>query len=450
MSIQRGTTSKRLVSAIQYLDKRSINPGVVDEANDAAFTGTLETFGRKSTVPNSQWNYKHFVNTDLVKNFVVGSVTGSGTNIVVITLTVGGGSGFARQYMKMRNAVGKVIWVTTVPTTASSADTFTARTVDGSNITVTAGDKFSYLGMTVGENSVSVANLFYDQTPYENLIEAFRETDIITDVQAAAEVETTAPDGSKLYNYVQYIQKAQLFKLGMDSSCIQGVKSTTQFSDATPALVDANGNPIQTTDGLDSYVSTRGVNDSTATLGTLLLSDYDDLTDRIIAVKGASSYMCMGSDAVLRKNTDLLGNLNGNGIPSVKFDLDQKSPVGLNLNVKEYSRGRLNLQFMDIPIFNHPQLLNFVGAGTISKSLYGIPKDSVKTTTGIQPRVQLRYMKPQVKNGMGTDTVAEWYDGALADGGPIGDGMFKRCNWVSYTGLECLGTKQFFKHQVLA
>lgn len=42
--------------------------------------------------------------------------------------------------------------------------------------------------MTVGEESVSVSNLFYDQTPYENLIQAFREIDVITDVQSAAEV----------------------------------------------------------------------------------------------------------------------------------------------------------------------------------------------------------------------------------------------------------------------
>ena len=450
MAIQRGTTSKRLVSAIQYLDKRSINPGVVDEANEAAFTNTLEVFGRKSTVPSNQWNYKHFVNVDLTKTFVVGSVTGTGTSTVVITLTAGGGTGFVRQYTKMRNALGKMLWVTSVPSTTAGVDTFTAKTVDGSNITVTAGDKLGYAGMTVGENSVSVANLFYDQQEVENLIEIFRETDVITDVQSAAEVETTAPDGSKLYNYVQFIQKAQLFKLGIDSSCIQGVKSSTQFSDASPALVDANGNPIQTTDGLDSYVTNRGVQSSSATLGTLLLSDYDALTDRIIAVKGSSSYMCMGADAVLRKNTDLLGNLNGNGIPSVKFELDQKSPVGLDLNVKVYNRGRLNLEFMDIPFFNHPQLVNFTGGGVISKSLYGIPKDSIKTTTGIQPRVQLRYMKPQVKNGMGTDTTAEIYDGALAPGGPIGDGMFNRCNWVANIGLECLGTRQFFRQQVLA
>ena len=38
MSIQRAVASKRLVSAILLLDERSINKGVVDEANDAAFT----------------------------------------------------------------------------------------------------------------------------------------------------------------------------------------------------------------------------------------------------------------------------------------------------------------------------------------------------------------------------------------------------------------------------
>ena len=450
MAISRATNSKRLVSAIQYLDKRSINPGVVDEANDAAFSGTLEAFGRKSTVPSNQWNYKHFVNSDLIKPFVVDSVTGTGTATLAITLTVAGGSGFVRTGTTMRTAAGKLLIVTSAITTAASKDSFTAKSVDGSNVTLAAAGILSYAGTTVGEQSVSVSNLFYDQTPYENLIQAFRETDVITDVQSAAEVETKAPDGTMLYNYVQYIQKAQLFKLGIDSAFIQGVKSSTQFSDASPALTDLASNPIQTTDGLDSYVTTRGVNDSTATLGTLLLTDYDDLFDKITAVKGPSEYMSMGSNNVLNKNADLFGNLGGNGLSSVKLELDGASPQNVNLNVQRMQRGRFSLEFMRIPIFDHPQLLNYTGAGTISKSLYGIPKDSVKTTTGVQPRIQIRYMKPQVKNAMGSETTAEFYDGALAPQGPIGDGMFSRCNWVSYQGLECLGTKQFFKHQVLA
>lgn len=451
MSIQRATTSKRLVSAIQLLDQRSINRGVVDEANDAAFTGTLELFGRKSTVPSNQWNYNHFVNTDLVKTFVLDAITsGNGTATLGLTLTVAGGSGFARQYMKMRTATGKMLWVTTAPTTAASKDSFTAKSVDGTNVTLTAGDKLSYAGMTVGENSVSVANLFYDQVAYNNLVEIFRETDIITDVQAAATVETQAADGTMLYNYTQYIQKAELFKLGIDAEMIQGIKSATTFSDGTPALTDASGNPVQMTDGLDSYVTTRGVLDSTATLGTLLLTDYDDLFDRITAVKGPSEYMSMGSNNVLNKNADLFGNLGGNGLQSVQLKMDGNSPQNVNLQVQKMQRGRFSLEFLRVPIFDHPQLLNFVGGGTIPSSLFGIPKDMVKTTTGMQPRIQIRYMKPQVKSSRNSETTEEWYDGALAPDGPIGDGKFCRCNWSASEGLECLGTKQFFKHTVLA
>lgn len=450
MPIQRATTSKRLVSAIQFLDKRSINPGIVNEANDAAFLNTLEAFGRKSTVPSNQWNYKHFVNTDLISRFVVDAVTGTGTATLVITLTAAGGTGFVRTGTKMRTAAGKMLIVRSAVTTASSKDSFTAVSADGSNVTLAAAAVMSYSGMVVSEKSTKVANLFYDVVPYENLIEAFREIDTITDVQSAAEVETTAPDGSKLFNYVQYIQKAQLFKLGIDATFIGGVKSVTQFSDGTPALTNLAGDPMQTTDGLDSYVVARGVNDSVATPGTLLMADYDDLFSRITAVKGPGEYMGMGSNDVLNKNADLFQNLGGNGLASVRFNIDGKSPQNVEFNVQEYKRGRFTLQFMRIPVFDHPQLFNFTGAGSIAKALYGIPKDSVKTTTGVQPRVAVRYMKPQVKNAMGSSTTAEWYDGALAPTGPIGDEMVSNCHWVSYQGLECLGTKQFFKHTVLA
>jgi len=446
----RGTTNKRLVSAIQYLDKRSINKGVVDEANDAAFLGTLNTYGRKATVPSNQWNYKHFVNSDLLKTFVVDAVTGSGTATLAITLTPAGGTGFVRTGYKLRTAAGKVVIVTSAITTASSKDSFTAKSVDGSNVTLAAAGVMSYAGLTVGEKSKKVDNLFYDQTAYENFIEAFREIDVMTDVQSAAEVETQAQDGSMLYNYVQYIQKAQLFKLGIDAAFIGGVKSGTQFSDGTPALTNTDGDAIQTTNGLDAYTTSRGVDDSVATLGTLLLTDYDDLFDRITAVKGPSEYMSMGSNKVLNKNADLFGNLGGNGLASVQFLLDAKKPQDFDLNVQQFTRGRFTLQFMRMPIFDHPNLYNYTGAGSISKALYGMPKDSVKTTTGIQPRVQVRYMKPQVKNSMGNETTAEWYTGALAPNGPTNDEMVSECHWVSYQGLECLGTKQFFKHTVLA
>lgn len=449
MAIQRNNTTKRLVSAIQYLDKRSINPGVVDEANDAAFLGTLEMFNRMSPVPSNQWNYKHFVNTDLVRTIIVDAVTGSGTATLSITTTTGT-QGFVRRGAKLRTEAGKMLIITSDITVSSSKDVFTAKSVDGSNVTLTAADVLSYAGVTVNEGSKEVSNLFYDQTPYENLIEAFREVDVITDVQSAAEVETQAPDGSFLYNYVQYIQKAQLFKLGIDASFIGGVKSSTQFSDANPALTGTESNPIQTTDGLDSYVVARGVNDSVATPGTLLLTDYDDLADRLIAVKSPSEFLCVGADGVLRKNADMVGNLGGNGLTSVRLNLDGKEPQDVDLNVRRFQRGRFKYDFMDMPIFNHPQLFNFAGAGSIAKSLYGIPKDQVKTTTGVQPRVQVRYMKQQVKNSKGTESIAEWYTGALAPEGPTNDEAVAKCHWLGYQGLECLGTKQFFKHTVLA
>lgn len=445
--MQRSITKKSLVSAIGFLDKRSIMPGVIDEANDAAFLGTLELFGRKSTVPSNQYSYRHFVNSDLLTVPEVDAViSGNGTATVSITLTT---TGFARQYVKFR-VNNQIIWISSPVTTASGKDSFTAKSINGSNITIAAGDKLAFAGLTVGENSREVENLFYDVTSMENLIEIFREKDSITDVQKASEVEVTAPDGSKFFNYTQYVQKAQLFKLGIEASFIGGLKSLNKFGDASPTLVDAEGKPVQSTGGLNEYVETRGVNDSVATPGTLVMEDYDDLFDRCIAVKAPSSHLCMGSEQVLRQNANLVGNLGGNGLQSVRLELSGSTSQDVNLNVQKYTRGQRSLEFMNVPIFNHPQIYNFVGAGSIQKSLYGIPKDQVKTTEGIKPRVGVRYMKPQVKNAMGNETTAEFYTGALAPSGPTNDVLESVCHWTSSQGLECLGTKQFFKLSILA
>jgi hypothetical protein len=446
--MQRTITKKSAISAIGFLDKRSIMPGVIDEANDAMFLGTLEAFNRKSVVPSNQWSYRHFVNSDLlVVPEIDAVVSGNGTTTVAITIT---NTGFARQYVKFKLSSGQVVWISSPITTASGKDSFTIKSVNGTNVTVTAGDKLSFAGLTVGEKSKEVENLFYDMTSMENNIEIFREIDVITDVQKAAEVEVTAADGSKFVNYTQHILKAQLFKLGIEQAFIVGQKSVTKFSDGTPALSDADGSPVQTTGGVDEYVASRGVNDSVATLGTLVMDDYDDLFDRLIAVKSPSSHICMGSEQVLRQNANLVGNLGGNGLQSVRLELDGSSSQDVVLNVQKYTRGQRSLEFMNIPVFNHPQLNNFAGSGNIQKSLYGMPKDQVKTTDGIKPRIGVRYMTPQVKNSYGNETTAEFYTGALALTGPTNDEMVCKAHWISNQGLECLGTKQFFKLGILA
>lgn len=435
MSVSRGQLNKAYVSAVNFLDQRDINPNIIDVANDTQFLDTMRLLGR--TKKCKMTTYRNFVNTDLYPTITVGTTSGSGSATVTTALTAG------NLFLRTSDLVSfpnEKVGIVFSLTTTSSIDTLVIKSVDGSNLTLVSGNALQYAGNAVGEESDSLTNRRYDVTPYFNLIQAFREIDTQTDIQKMSPVEVTY-NGSSYYGMYEHAKKVQSLKASVDIAMIQGVQSVTQFGDASPALVDAAGKPIQTTMGLNQYTTTYGISDTVTTPGTLVTADMDDLATQLNAAKAPLDYMGYCSDAAARVYYTYFKGLNSAGIYSGKLELDGKT---IDLTIDKYKYGTRTYEFIPLPIFNHPKVLS----ASIKKAIYWIPKGKVNVEGGSpQPRIQIRYKEHGF--AAGNEMIGEFHSGALAPQ-PNGTVANWAAHWETYQGLECLGVQHFVKQVVAA
>lgn len=445
MAFTRSTTDKKLVTGIAYMDTREINPNLIDVANEGGMDDLMLAVKRYKVT--KQPDYHHFVNEDTLQKLTIdaGGVTGSGTATLTVTITT---TGFARRGDKLLFKNGKVGMINSAITTASSKDSFTVTSVDGSNLTAAAGDIMVAIGTVVGEKSGKVQSINYGQTKYFNQIETLRDKTEITDIQMNSTVEI----GNGYYAYTQSAQQATSFKLRLSATLVAGVKSANTYGTASPTLVDENGNSTQTTGGLVNEIIAYGVNDSVTSAGSVGVTDIDDLLDQLNAVKSPSEYLVMSPDSAWRIYDNHFKNLNSSGVTSGRLNMDGSE---VNLNISKFSKGRFTLDFASLRLLDHPQLFNFSGSSDIGKCTYGIPKDKIKVqasdgTGSMETRIGVRYFPNRfASKNQGTEYVREYYEGGMADT-PTNDIQAKICHIIAQQGMECIGSRQMFKQKVLA
>lgn len=451
-----GTINKAYVSAIDsMLDTREINKMVTDIANEDQLTDILEFGDRKK--PTKQSVYYNFVNEPLFKLVTATAVSaGQGTTTITIILDALT-SGIARpgDLVKFKSAGEPVGQVQSV-TTTSSFDSLVIKSVDGvTNLSITTNDKLSLFSYAAGEGAVSPQNIRFGLTKYSNKVQIFRETSLITDVQNASTIEVEF-NGQPSFVVKDHIEKAVKIKGNINAAYFGGVMSSTTFSDASPALVDQNSitgfggsGAVQTTRGLDPYVTAYGVNtkaNAGVPNGSVLLADVDSHLDAMTANRCPRSYFVGAPKGALRGYDKLFKNLGSAGVTSVRLALAGKEGE-MDLTVQKVTYGSYELNFGWLPILDNPALFSQVSVG---KSAYFIPVDKkVKVEGGgYQSAIQVRYFPDQHKYG--NDIMGEIHTGALNPTNPNGPGDYWRMDFVTTQGLEVLGAQFFAKQQVLA
>lgn len=447
MPASQGTLNKQFVSAISFLDQRDINPNLIDQSRDTAFTDIMKLVDRYKPAIVPFYNY--FVNNDVFQTAVISSVS-SGTGTAQVTFAVTNGSGYARvgDLVKTNNVnnIGKQARIQSV-TSASGVDTIVARTVDNTPFYVVIGDQVQFGANAYGEKSDAPPNRRYGVTRYFNYIQIFRETDEITDIQKASKIEVNI-NGQPYYTPLNHIYKLKYLNGIISAQMIAGVQSSTQFSDTNPFLADTSGNPIQTTMGLDQYITTYGLNNQVASLGLLTFSDLDNAIDGFLANKAPLQQMAWLGSKPRRVWDKFLKNLGSSGVSSVRLIVDGKE---VNLMVDRLTYGNLELEFITLPIFDHPQLFGPTLTPDINGATYLVPKDKVQVEGGgMEPRMQIRYLPKPLAGGnsMSNGIITEIHTGGLAPI-PTSSVMVLKTDWISYQGLECLGVKHFQKLRVV-
>lgn len=448
MAVSQGTLNKSFVSAIAFLDQRDINPNLLDVARDAAFTDIMKLVDRYKETKVPIYNY--FVNNNVFALATIASVSsGYGTSIMTVVLTPASG-GYARigDLVKISNtfSLGREARIRLV-TSVSNVDTIVLQSVDNTPLFAATNDVISFVSNAFAEKSDAPVNRRYPVTRYINQYQIFREVDEITDIQKVSKIEISI-DGQPYYTPLNHIYKLKALNGFISAQMIAGVQSTTLFSDANPILADANNSPIQTTMGMDQYITTYGQTSTAAVLGTVGFSDVNTIIDNFLAVKAPQEMMCwLGSRA--RRPWDVwLKNLGSSGVNSVRMIIDGKE---VNMEVDRFSYGNFDFDFIYLPIFDHPQLFSSTVTPDISGSVYMIPKDKIQVEGGgMEPRMQIRYApKPMAGgNSISNGIITEWHTGALAPI-PTSSVAVWHTDWITYQGLEMLGVPHMQRFRVV-
>lgn len=440
-------TDVKYLGAISLLLDDEINHKVIDVQNTESLTDILNLGGRYEVSKTAAFH--NYVNSPV---FVTGdstgaTVTGSGTPTVNTTLTAAT-SGFVRVGDICKFPNGKNGYVYSV-TTASSQDSLVIKSVDDTNLTHVAGDKINFFSNAVGEKSNAPANIRYSLTKYFNLIQIFREVNEITDVARASALRVEFK--GEPYIYVKdNMEKAVRLKAMVNAAVIGGQISADQFTTSSPFLTDsvAGGTNVQTTRGLDQYISTYGSSPTVGTPGSFALADIETVISALLALKAdISNYMVFMPTKVKFKVDTTLKNLGSSGVTSVRLNIGGND---VNMNVEQFTYGGMTADLKVLPILDHPDMFSQTD---IVKKMYFVPKDSVKTAdNGVQPRIKMRFMDHGIANGknLGDRIWGEWYTGALAPTGPTSEESIWRTNWKTHQGLEVLGAQHFASLKVLS
>jgi hypothetical protein len=438
------------ISLISLLLDDDINPKVVDIYNWEGFTDVMGLMGRYKE--SKQPVFHDYVNADIGVQVTAESVSGSpGTTLTVVVTALT--TGLTAKDVVFMFPNGKAGHVQSV-TTASDKDSLSIKTVDGTNLTLAAGQKLDAFTQAVGEASIAPTNLRRSLTKYVNNIQIVRGVNEETDV---AKVSLLRVDfNGQAYFYAKnLIEKLLEHKGRVNGMCIGGRISTTLFSDTSPALVDPDGGgAVQLSRGLDQYATTYGITDAVTTPNTWTLADHSDVIDQLLANRAIiANYKLFMSSKVKGKVDDHLKNLGSSNVNSVRLTAEAGSTTKLNFWVDRLNYKGMNADLTVMPILDNNKMFSQTD---IIKSIYYMPEDSVNTLDGgRQPRVQMRYQSHGVGPVNKGDKIwGEWHSGPLSPVSPAmsvdNDRAIWRTNWKTHQGVEVLGAQHLCKSVVLS
>lgn len=432
-----GAITKQYVSSIEFLDQREILNKVLDITNEqASFLDVLELTGRSK--PTSVPEFHHFVNEELYVLGTVSAITGSGTTAITADLnTATSASAFpfintGELVLFPNGGVGMV-------TAKSASKTLNIRSVDASVLTLVSGNTISFFSNAAGEGSLSPSAKRWGVTKYANQVQIFKGKFEITDVQKASKVEVEF-QGKPFYMYKGQHESLMKFRDDIAAALIFGRRSTTKFGDASPSLVDAESKPIQTTMGMDQYVTSMGSDLSLLTAGSVALADISALTQLLNKNRAPLEYFLFVGTTQNIYWDNLFNNLGNSALLSqgARFQIAGKEiELGID-TVKIYGRTYYKKY---LPILDHKNIVNFTGGYNAKDAAYGVPASKVKTIDGGQEDIMsVRYMA----EGNTDFKYREIMLGGLAPV-PTNERSVLEVHYESIQGLQILNAQNTFK-----
>jgi len=465
-----GATNKYTASAVALLDQREIYNQLIDIQDDAEWLDFMYMAGKKdaTAVPF----YTSFYNDNLYKLLtVVGTPTGT-TTIPLITLSAADYSFvLVGDLLKFPSgAVGRV-------QEKQASNVIKVQSVSGTAVAASlgalAGVKLSAFSNAQEEGSIEPGSRRWSVNSLQNRVQIFRNAIKITDVQNASKIELEFNGKPYILPY-EMIQGLQKHRGDISLAMWLGEVSNTLFADLEPTvptgsyLAGAQGYGVQTTRGMDSYISNYGVNDSIPNAGVFTLSDLSDLEAQLTAVRAPMEYMIAGSNPAVAVISDFLKNLpsagttinttsTNNAIPTdntssanngyyksgINSGVMTVNGRSIDLQAEKFMHGGYTYNLKAFKVLSNTDVINYAG-GPIAKSIYFLPMGKVKTVGGgMNDYFRYKYMA-QPAPGTGSVETAELMTGALAPT-PTNQEQSLTVTWTSNMGLEVFAPNKFAK-----
>ena len=466
----QGATDKYTASAVALLDQREIYNQLIDIQDDAEWLDFMYMAGKKdaTAVPF----YTSFYNDNLYKLLTVSGTPTGTTTIPLITLSPADYNFvLVGDLLKFPSgAVGRVqekqasyiIKVQSVSGTALAA-----------SLGAMAGVKLSAFSNAQEEGSVEPGARRWSVNSLQNRVQIFRNAIKITDVQNASKIELEFNGKPYILPY-EMIQGLQKHRGDISLAMWLGEVSNTLFADLEPGvsagsyLAGAQGYGVQTTRGMDSYITNYGINDSVTNAGTFTLADLSDLEAQLTAVRAPMEYMIAGSNPAVAVISDFLKNLPSAGQTITTNYTNETAPTasqftgnngyyksGINsgvlsvngrsidLQAEKFMHGGYTYNLKAFKVLSNTDVINYSG-GPIEKSIYFLPMGKVKTVGGgMNDYFRYKYMA-QPAPGTGSVETAELMTGALAPT-PTNQEQSLTVTWTSNMGLEVFAPNKFAK-----
>lgn len=449
-----GTYDNPYISAVPLQNKREIWRKLIDLQQDDEWVAMMYEMGRTKTASNI-YHFDSFYNDPkfIVIDTTGATVTGSGTATITVTNLTAGNNNYTKTTDTILLPNGKVALVKTLTTTTLSNDTFTAQSVDGSNLTLVAGDRFVVNGSAMEEGSDTPADMRFNISSVRNNIQIFSQAWKITDVQAGNQVEVYVNDQPYVLPRAA-IDAMQKLHGQLTQTYWTGIASPTLFEDQSPALTGPNGKGVQTTRGMDSYITNYGIQPAVSSPGTVQTTDLQDICDRLTAVKAPQDYMLVGGNSPKTTMDIYLKNLGSSGAQSVR--MMNGAGKELDFEAERFSFGNYNFHLMSNKFLSNPQTVNYIASGgsklNIARSLYMLPLGNCPVyggenggSGGTQPYWQMRFCPfgPGAVSGVMTKEngqIYEFVDGGLAG---IGTSAYRNTRYYTQMGVEMFKSQVF-------
>lgn len=431
---------KSVISAIQFLDEPSVYEALINvRADERSVAEFFRMIGRVEACRQSQNHF--FVDQPLFSASTVSSfVDNSGTAMTDVTLTLNTTShGIIVGDLVMINSAD-VAYVKAV----SGADVTVVSIPDATGtqaaLTVANGDTVIVLSHAAGEGSAGPDTRYVPPKRYEFNIQIFKSGKKITDIQDMSPIEFEW-EGKPYVWFQQEKEALTELMLKISNGILYQPNTANHFMSSAPALVDANGNPVNITRGLhDWVVNGGGINLSTGlTLDTAQLATINKALDTAGA---GTQYAFMGGFDAMVALDDTIKALNGTILQNARFSVDGRM-VDLDLEAfriygRYFVKKKLNLL----------TLRGALGETNKSKDFFLVPLDDVAINggSGRVPRVSLCYLPNRAPSAVNRywspdRSIVMAMTGLYAPDGATNNEATLRVDYAAYYGLRVAGVE---------